>query len=240
MSFGGLHHYPRKLGGGETRLSVILNSLNSQRGTAYDVTYASNVYAENMAIARCIGAGWSTNERVASLWNPDCMDEYALNRWEKMLHIIPKSSDSIVTRRARIKKRWQRFGTDSNVSQLETEVSEELGDTYVAIEYISNANAVIRVPDGTYPWGTASTTNPWYSTICHILVRTTKPSGMTEGEFYETVSKMHPLLNDILPAWVTWDWYRPGPVSVSVSGGPSAGGFYFDDEHNFDNEVFDV
>ncbi len=78
-------------------------------------------------------------------------------------------------------------------------------------------------------------------TVAHILVRIQKPAGATEAMFYEAAGKVAPALDPLVPAWVTFDWYRaPLSTPINVVGGPSAGGFYLDDEHNLDNNVFDV
>ena len=75
-----------------------------------------------------------------------------------------------------------------------------------------------------------------------FLVRLQKPDGFSEGEFYEQAGKVTSLLDDVLPAWCTFDWYRAptGGPAVTVAGGPSAGGFYLDQDHNLDNHVFDI
>ncbi len=125
-----------------------------------------------------------------------------------------------------------------NIGQMSSRLTDILGDVFVSIDFIDASVAVVHVPDGSYPWGTASVTNPWYSTVMHMLVRTQVPAGYSEQDYLRIVGQVFPLLDGILPAWMTWDVYRPGPTSYPVTGGPTAAGFYLDDPHNLDWEVF--
>lgn len=239
--FGGMTPFPRRFGGGKPRVQIILESLNADRGTAFDASNSNTtVYVNDMAIARAISAAWGTNQRLANMWLPTRMSTDVLERWETIFNLHPAPTDSEDTRRGRVENLLARFGQGAIHSRLQAELSEALGSAFVAVEYISYANAVITVPDGTYPWGSVAAGAPWSSTTAHILVRMQKPSGWTEKQFYDAAGQVPLILDPIMPVWTIADWYRPGPVSVSVSGGPSAGGIYLDDDHNLDNEVFDV
>ncbi len=239
--FGGLTPFPKRFGGGKPRAKVILDSLNAGRGTGVDTTnWDSPVYGENVVHARAIAAAWSTNRRLSNIWDSTRVTGRAIHRWEKIRAVTPNPGDSDRTRRDRLAAIEALAGLNPTHQVLTTLLSAALGDVFVAVEYISVANAVINVPDGSYPFGTVNAIVPWSSTVAHILVRTQKPTGMTEGEFYETAGRVVAILDPVVPSWVYFDWYRPGPVSVAVSGGPSAGGFYLDDDANLSNEVFDV
>lgn len=237
---GSLNPFPFKLGGGRSRVRAIVEQLAADRGTALDATNPDTVaYAECLAIARQIAAAWSTNQRLANVWDPARMSVDILERWEAFLALNPSPSATVAARRTRLAEHFARFGRAAVTGELSAALEAAIGDAFVAIEHISFANAQINVPDGTYPWGSVGTV-PWSSTVCHVLVRLQKPTGWTEGEFYAAAAEVGRVLDPILPAWATFDWYRPGPVSVVVSGGPSAGGFYLDDDANLDNQVFDV
>jgi uncharacterized protein YmfQ (DUF2313 family) len=221
-------------------VQVILDSLNADRGTAYDAaTSTTTVYVENMAIARAVAAAWGTNERLGNLWVAGSMTDDVLERWERILAINPPPTDTGTERRERIAALFARFGQPVINGYLSTILAAELGDVFVAVESISYANARILVPDASYPWGVVVTGgSPWSSTVAHVMVRLQKPTGWTEREFYDAAGQVLPLLDPLLPVWATVDWYRPGAVSVAVSGGPSAGGFYLDEALNLDNQVF--
>ena len=240
--FGGLSPFPSRFGGKGiygVQLEGILAGLNQGRGDAYDTSTTSNVYAENGAIARVLNDIWSTNIRLSNQWDAARMTTN-LPRWENILGIRPTPGDTDTTRRTRIAGLFARTGQSPFTSYLATQLAALLGPVFVAVEYISYANALITVPDGTYPWGTFVTGAPWSSTTAHILVRTQKPAGYRESDFRAAVGLIPPFMEASAPVWATFDWYRPGTVSVNVVGGPSAGGFYLDDLPNLDYEVFDT
>jgi len=243
MGYGGHHPYPRRFGGGKPHLQVIHEALNAQRGTAFDPVALSVVSLENMAIARAICFdGWGTNQRLAQQWDPRRTTDM-LPRWEKIFGIRPDPSASFADRREELTLRWQRFGALATHARIETELRERLGEYFVQVEYLSLGVASVYVPGAGYPWGT-QLAGVWSSTVAHILVLTQKPEGASEGQFYDAVAQVYPILDAIVPAWVTFDWYRT-PVGVygtpvDVPGGPSQAGFYLDQDHNLDNHVLDV
>ena len=244
MGFGGYHPYPRRFGGGRPPLKVLHESINAGRGTALDASNPDTIaWVEGMAYARAIYfAGVMTNERLSHQWDPARMTDM-LSRWEAIYGLRPAPSDDDATRRAAVRAKMERFLVASSIhARLVTRLAADLGEVFSAIEYISTANAIITVPDASYPWGSVVSGRPWSSSVAHILILLVKPAGYTEGEFYEAAGKVAPALDGIVPAWCTFDWYRApaAGAAVTVSGGPSQAGFYLDNDHNLDNSVFDV
>lgn len=244
MSFGGYHPFPKRRGGGKPRLKVFHEALNAARGSAIDASDPTSVaWVENMAYARAlVFDGVGTNEKLGNQRDPDRMTDM-LPRWEAIFGLRPAPTATQRERRDAVKARFQRFINASAIhSRILAILKRELGAFFSAIEYIDITNAVVRVPDATYPWGTVSSGAPWMSTVAHILVLMVKPAGATEGDFYNAAAKVAPALDGVVPAWVKFSWYRAplaGP-SINVSGGPSQAGFYLDAEANLDNNVFDV
>lgn len=244
MGYGGYHPFPRRFGGGRPRLRVVHDALNAARGSALDADNSSTVvWVENMAYARAITFdGYGQNDRLALQWDPYRMTAF-LSRWERIFKIRPAPDATDRERRDALVRAFQRvLDADAIHDRLVNALRQEVGDYFVDVEYISYANAVINVPDATYPWGTPNAAVPWSSTTAHYLILLEKPANASEGDFYAAAGKVAPIADRIIPAWCTFDWYRApaaGPA-VSVSGGPSRGGFYLDDEHNLDNNVFDV
>lgn len=237
--FGGMTPYPRKYGGQRPRVQILLESLNADRGDGYDATNRETVvYVENMAIARAISAAWGTNERLNNLWVATRHCQCTLERWERILTLSPKPDDTLTDRRRRVQRlnQYQHAAINGYLTEI---LESELGDAFVGIEYIPYSSATITVPDGTYPWGTANTSNPWTSTVANILVRLQKPSGWSELDFYSAAARVFPLLDPVVPAWATFEWYRAGPVSAAIPDGPTAAGFYLDDDANLDNQILD-
>ena len=242
MGYGGHFPYPRRFGGGRPRLKIIHDALNAARGTALDASDSTSVaWVENMAHARAVCFdGYGTNDRLALQWDPDRMTDM-LSRWEQILKILPAPNASVPERREAVRARLRRFLDATALhSRILGILTRELGEYFVAVEYISAANAVIHVPDASYPWGSVVSGAPWTSTVAHILVLLTQPGNASESAFYDAAAKVGPALDSILPAWVTFNWYRAPTYGapVNVSGGPSMGGVYLDNPANLDNNVF--
>lgn len=241
-AFGGYSPFPLRFGGGTPRLKLIHESLNAQRGTAFDTTDSSKiVWLENMAIARAINSGWTQNQRLANQGDPSRMTDM-LSRWETVLDIVPPYGAEDSERRAAVAAKFALVGRALIYPWIHTLLSDALGDYFVAIEFITLSIAKVTKPSGAYPWsGTISSSFPWSSTVAHILVRMTTPATGSEAEFYKMAGVCMDTLDQELPAWVTFDWYREPETGtpVDVAGGPSAAGFYLD-ERNLDNSVFDV
>lgn len=244
MGYGGYHPYPRRFGGGKPRLRIVHESLNAARGSALDATNPDTVvWVENMAYARALTFdGYGTNEKLRLQTDPERVTDM-LARWEKIYRTNPAPGATEAERRAVLTRRVRRFIEAAAFhSRLVRRLQTEVGEVFSAVEYISVANAVIRVDGGGYPFGTTDHGVFWSSTVAHILILLVKPDGYSEEDFYNAAAKVGPAIDGLIPAWSTYDWYRK-PASgapVTVSGGPSQGGFYLDNDANLDNNVFDV
>lgn len=240
-AFGGRAPFPVRCGGGNIGVRAIHQSLNQQRGTGYDVSEDSPVSIINLSTARAIDAAWKTNERIANIANPLTMPEELIPRWEHIYKLPFDGSLSIVQRRQRMLKIAVLRGILANKAYIQTRIEEELGDVFVDIEYADISIAHISVDDAGYPFGSVSPYTPWSSTVAHVLVHTQQPSGYSDSDYYRAVGKVFGILDPVLPAYVTFDWYRrPVSTPIAVAGGASEAGFYLDDEHNLDNNVFDA
>jgi len=240
--FGGLRSSPWRFGGGQTQLEILLISLNNAMGTAYTTDQTSVVYLRNLAMAKVIRQMLSSNQRLANQGDPNKLSTL-LSRWEKImaLPINPDLSDT--ERRLRVSKLIARFGAVETYQYVTDTLTRELGPVFVSLEFIDVSLALIGVPDGSYPYGSVFPGNPWFSTVDHILIRLQKPAGYNEAQFYEAAGKVGLILDPILPVWNTFDWYRapePGPPIDMSPEGPTAAGFYLDQEHNLDNNILDV
>lgn len=241
MTFGGLAPFPRACGGQSgARLKAILESLNAQMGTAYNIEQSSTVYIRNLAIARLLNSAWSTNQRLANQSDPKRMTD-CLPRWERIYNLPVGSEDSPAARRRRVEEHMLRVGLRPLYSRIVTLMTEKLGAMFVALEWIDISLANVHVPNGSYPWGTVTAGAPWYSTVAHILIRLQKLTWQTDGDYFEASGLVQTLLDPLLPSWVTCTAYRAPEIGtpIEVVGGPSAAGFYLD-EPNVDILVFDV
>lgn len=250
MGYGGYHPYPRRFGGaGGSHLEAIHNSLNAQRGTALEASDSTTVvWLENMAFARALCFdGWGTNQRLAHQADPKRTTDM-LPRWERALKIVVPRKTPDAARRRTLLERWQRFDEAATNARLVTLLTEELGSYFVALEYTGLSAATVRVPvydpsihgPGPWPFGVESG-NLWSSTVARLLILLTLPDGATEADFLAQAGRVFTLLDPLVPAWVSFDWYRAPEIGapIAVANGPSSAGFYLD-ERNLNYSVFDV
>lgn len=227
--WGGLAPYPRRCGGAVPRLRILLDSLNRSTGRAIDTSETGYAFVKNMAIARLLDGAWATNERLGNQSIPSKMTT-TLGRWETILSIRTDETSTPTDRRNAVAERFYRFGSVFNRNYLVAELERRLADFFVAVEFIGDVSlAQIDTDEDT-----------WSSTLAHVLVLLQKPTGATEGDLYEAAAKVSDILDPLLPAWSYFDWYRePESGGIFVVDGPSEGGFFLDDNHNLDNNVFD-
>ena len=227
------------MGGGTPRTKRILESLIAARGTAIAVGDRTSVaYVETLAVARALAAAWSTNQRLANQWDARRMTSL-LERWESIFAIRSHPDASDASRRHLIELAQARVGRAALLTTISAELTDALGAKFVAVEFISVANAIITAPDGTYPYGIVVADMPWSSTVSQILIRVQATAD--ETDFYDSVGLIADRLDSLIPAWANWTWYRAPEFGApsDVVGGPGAGGFYLD-ERNLNESVFRV
>ncbi len=241
MPYGGKSPSPRRMGGGKPRVRLILEALAGARGTAIDAARSTTTaYVETLAVARAVSAAWDTNKRLAYQWDASRMSPAMLKRWEAIFALRVGVDDDLATRRGRLARAQARVGRGALLTTIQSELTDALGDIFVAVEFISPANAVITVPDVGYPFGIVVAGAPWSSSAAKILLRVQAPQGYSEADFYAAVGLIGARVEPLMPAWSVWDWYRAPEFGapINVVGGPSAAGFYLD-ERNLNESVFD-
>lgn len=233
-------HYcgaPRRCGGGKPRANSIQESISNSLGTAYTKAVDSVVYARNMAVADAISAAWSTAKRCAL--HADPLRTELLGRWESILGTVSMPGNSSVSRRNTIAEKWYRLGSALTYQAVSDAAQRALGPFFFAVEHIPSFFAYVTGPVGS---GFAiDPQQPWSSTVAKVLIRVQLPLGADESDFRSAIARLGVALDvdGALPAWATYDWYRPGPLGTLIPGGPSLAGFYLDDPHNVDYQIFD-
>lgn len=232
--------YPRRHGGGRPRYLAILEGLLDRLKTqGYSVETTSVHYVRCVALAREISATWGTLTRLGHSRDPWRMDITTLERWERMLKLARRAADTEYSRRSRLANLFALSGLPTITSLVQTIAARTVGSRYIAVEHIPVASARITVPSGSYPFGSVVSGAPWSSTVCHMLVLCQKLAGDTEGSFYEAMGQLMAALDPVMPAWMTFTWYREAISGwTSIPDGPSKAGFYCDDDHNLDNNCF--
>lgn len=232
-AYGGFSPGFERYGGGRPNVvEAIFRSICQQRGTAYDTSnWSSNVYLENMALARAIAECWSNNVRLANQWDTARMTEF-IPRWERILGLAPLFTDTDIDRRTRIAAAFARIAQAGIYQTVYDQMLATLGSNIfrgIVTTASGSAAAVVWTPAG-WTMGSHDATKVlnWYSTVAHILISVTQPAGMKDGEFYVKCGAINPILDTLLPAWMTWDWARNTTTTplhvVSIATITGAGG----------------
>lgn len=203
---GGYAPQPERYGGRKPRLEAILDSLNEGRGTALDCSRGTIAWAENMAIARALTNVWDANECLSNQFNMLRVTSL-LERWEKILGLVPDPATTVTERRTACAGRMALFGFAPLYQRLIDAINAIIAPVTATIEFTtpSTTGAVIY-----WPGGTPNTDYPWTSSVLYLCILLTKPSWMSEADFYVKAGEIGPLVRDWLPAWVTFDWVRDG------------------------------
>lgn len=210
---------------------ILLDGLLEADGTALAKDVNSVVWAERNAEARALAYLWHLSQRFANQADPDRLTDF-LARWERILGLRPTAADTETSRRAKVRAKRALDGQPASRGVVNDLMLTVLGDVYAGIVNTTSAEALGYVPGGaTVAGGATLGDGAWYSTIAHVVILVTQPAGWPDDAFYEAVGQIGQYLDGLLPAWDSWDWIRDG-----VGGA----GFYLDDDHNLDNERFDI
>lgn len=227
---GAFNNSPMVFGAEEgSNLEAIQNSLLESKGTALTKDPESFMWAETLVYAKAIEYLWSTAQRFANQWNAETMTDF-LPRWERIYGINPLPSETMVDRRRKVKIKMEMVGLGPTMQIVTDLLAIMLPDIFVEIIYTSSDEAVSQVPGGSPISGGAPLGDgDWYSTISYLAIKVQQPSYMDDKTFYEKAGSIHLLLDNLLPAWVTYKWFRENSLDQI--------GFILDDPHNLDNQA---
>ena len=119
-----------------------------------------------------------------------------------------------------------------------------------ATENLEVGGRVLFAANQSLPWPKEPVARLWHAATLlrehrgdgHVAVLTAHGvSGRECNVLHAAAGKVPTTLDPIANAFVTFDWYRAptGRAPINVSGGPSAAGFYLDQDSNLGNHVFD-
>lgn len=229
---GGFQPGPFRTGSERSsNLENILKELNSGLGTAFasnDTNITNTLtYVENMAIARALNDLWECNRRLANQSDPKRMGVF-IPRWEKILGLIPKITDSIEDRKLAIAASfniWSKPPTEENVVDF---LKILISSIFIGVEYIDPNLNNGSVPGGAVvPGGVALPDGPWQSTANRLVIRIWQKRDhldnklMTDNEFINTIKKFVLFLDNYLPTYVSFQTFRffsngPGKITTTI------------------------
>ena len=238
---GGFNPAPFKFGeAASTDLEAIQNAFADTQGTSLARERGSVAWVENHATARVLYALYGLAYRLANVNDPARMTN-TLPRWEKILNIAPLDSDTIVERRNRVTAKLSLLGKGTTLQVVEDYLTLVLGSMFVGLKFSDPTEATTYVPGGgAVPGGGPAfldgdladpRISPYASSLGYIAVLLQRPANMTVELFYERAGRIYEDMNNLLGAWMDFDW---------VNDGPNGAGFYLDEDRNLDNQRFDA
>lgn len=238
---GGFNPAPFKFGeAASTDLEAIQNAFADTQGTSLARERGSVAWVENHATARVLYALYGLAYRLANVNDPARMTS-TLPRWEKILNIVPSDSDTTLERRARVEAKLSLLSAGTTIQVVEDYLTLVLGSMFVGLKFSDPTEATTYVPGGgSVPGGgptfldgelIGADMSPYASSLGYVAVLIRRPANMTVELFYERAGRIYEEMDNLLGAWMDFDW---------VQDGPNGSGFYLDDENNLDNERFDV
>lgn len=180
----------------------------SARGTAFRSDRQGLVHAENLALARHYAWQSRLVEQYISNQNPATAG-VSLGEWVQILALDPSSTDEEKRAAGAAKESMATLGNSPQA--IDTLVSNFLG-----VRFVKNwrtPGTLTDPPDNTY--GPAWETGPpawdmgggvWSSTRSKLTIEVTEPSDAERGSFDGTMARLFGLLDDLTPAYMTFNW----------------------------------
>jgi hypothetical protein len=213
--FGRFNPWPFQFGGGKRPIEVIHEALVDAYSPVLDMSQDTFADIEAHAEATVLAGTWVAGARLRNQAVPATMVE-ALPEWEQITKLRPAADDSDDDRRAELagKIRGLFNNAEPDISEACAEV---LGSNFVACHYVSESEAMTYWP-GMAP---GPATQPWSSARCIVLVEATK-GALSSDAYSRKVGRLERLLDDMLPAWMTFCVFRHDELS-------GVAGFYLDE-----------
>ena len=159
-----------------------------------------------MAEARAIHAVWKQNERFGNQWIGAKMTDF-LPRWRRFTgsrRVRPQRSPS-AERVTIAQSRAGRCDSEKLYEVCQTP-RRRVRQHREPLERDGERLHADGLADGSH-----SAAIDWLSTVAHVAVKVAQPSTMDDGDFYDRCGEISSQKLDlILPAWVTFDWFRRG------------------------------
>lgn len=223
--------YFRTGGNSNNVFLAVHNSLNTQRGTGYDVSEGGIVWCENLALAKVIAYLWQANKTMTLNFDPQSMFSF-INRWEKILNIQPLSNQTIVERQRRIAVQFLLFSKPPTPQNVVDFLKLIIPRSFINVEYNNPLNNQGFFPGGlSVPGGVTLADGPFMSYLNQIIIRIWQPRDhnnnllMTNGEFQNQQKVFYTFLNNYLPTYVGYKalrFFTQGPGTITMTTGSSS------------------
>ena len=210
LGFGRKNPFPFSFGGGESTLDVLHEALLDAYAPGWDVSDDTEKAAEAYMQALAVTFIWVANRRLAHQGQPLKMIEF-LTMWEEATGLRPSAKDRPIDRRRRLAAKLRGL-INSTLSDIEGACRELLGANCIALHPTAPADEIVYWP-GQNPGPPGF---EWSSNRCVLHVEVTK-SGLSDEEFDAAMGELDRLLDGMVPAWMTFNWYTSSGFEVGMS-----------------------
>lgn len=184
--------------------------------------------ADDIAAARLIAAADRFIDRRLVQVDPMKRSSEMVERWESILAITPGYKATWYDRRRAIAAREARNAQVSR-GNIDAAVANAFAPWTTHLHFTDKADAVVYWPGD----GSATVDLFWYSTVAHVVVEYIVSATATQVEIDRRVNDARDALDELLPAWATFDFSQTPSYGVNAL----LYGFFFD-QPNFDVAVF--
>lgn len=198
--FGGYNPYPRAYGGGRRAVAWIHEALLEEYRRLFNVEPDSLGWCESYGEAGIIAAGQaganaSHNALVA------LRAAYSLTTWERAFGLTPSPYDTPLARRQALDARFRAMNNNAE-SDLRDVCERLMGVNFALTSWIAPLSEVTYWP-GINP---GQPPLEWWSKREILFVEVTK-TGLTQDAFNARVARLTDVLDDLMPAWMSFDIY---------------------------------
>lgn len=214
MSFGRFGQWPFRLGGGKGPRELVHDSLLEQYSKVLDVSGDQLTDSEVYAEAALLSLVWVAGKRASLQGLPLATVDW-IEAFEAILKITPLPNDTEPERRNAISARFVSLLGNSELDIREA-CSRLLGLSLNDVKYLTDAQATTYLP-GLNPGPPGL---EWFSQRAIVFVLVNK-NGLTSLQYSLKIAKLENMLENLLPAWMSFSVARQDHVGVGT-------GFFLD------------
>lgn len=208
---------------GKTRDSIsdlAISDMLADLGSSYSDDSTSTVVAELIQYAKAIEILFRSNNKLGNLYQPQRLTSEVIERWSKALNVRFKANASIEDKKAAIAAKLAVIGTSATYQGVSDLLRTIAPNTFQGITNTDWKHAHSSVTGGVDVGGGVYIPTDaigYWSSVHHVAVKLAQPASMNDTDFYAEAYNIRNFLDDFLPAWTTFDWYRDvSPFGFSV------------------------
>ena len=207
-----------RFGGGQSYVGNEYSALKAALEDGFDMSDESAKSAEMYGYAAAFGALWACNGRLSNQWQPMKMME-ALPAWEEACGLKPSANDLPVNRR-RVLAAKRRGYAGNAIPDIEGAVNTLLGSNYGGVYTVDEGDLNDQLDGDTVVfWPNLDPGPPsyeWYSNRATLYIEIERGT-QNDSDFNRLTTELDRLMLQMLPAWMSYEWYIDRPFRIDVS-----------------------